>query len=205
MFAEIVRNYRRQLGLTQEQLAARAGLSARHIRHIEAGRITSPRPGTVRLLADAFNLHGPERHRFHERATGERTDGRTDARPTPAQLPLDVHGFSGRAGALAHLDLLLADSTIGRTQAVVISAIGGTAGVGKTALAVQWAHQVRDRFPDGQLYVNLRGFDPSGGMMRPTRRRAASSTRSTWHPDTCPSDWTPRRPSTEVSWRTSAC
>ena len=50
------------------------------------------------------------------------------------------------------------------TPTVVISAIGGTAGVGKTALAVQWARQVAERFPDGQLYVNLRGYDPGQPM-----------------------------------------
>jgi DNA-binding SARP family transcriptional activator len=83
----------------------------------------------------------------------------------PAQLPLDVAGFTGRADDLRCLDELLpdvADDHAPRT--VVITAIGGTAGVGKTALAVHWAHRVADRFPDGQLYVNLRGYDPEQPM-----------------------------------------
>jgi Flp pilus assembly protein TadD len=84
----------------------------------------------------------------------------------PQQLPAAVAHFAGRAEELSTLtELLHRRADTGGT--VVISAIGGTAGVGKTALAVHWAHQVADRFPDGQLYVNLRGFDPSGQVMAP--------------------------------------
>ncbi|MEU9898933.1 AfsR/SARP family transcriptional regulator [Streptomyces phaeochromogenes] len=90
---------------------------------------------------------------------------------TPAQLPHPVAGFVGRHEALGQLDSLLPRTGTGGggsgSGAVVITAIRGTAGVGKTTLAVHWAHRVRDRFPDGQLYVNLRGFDPSGRAMRP--------------------------------------
>jgi len=85
----------------------------------------------------------------------------------PAQLPADVYGFAGRGDHLARLDVLLASATGEQPTAVVISAVSGTAGVGKTALAVHWAHRVRARFPDGQLYVNLRGFHPSGQVMEP--------------------------------------
>jgi tetratricopeptide (TPR) repeat protein len=83
----------------------------------------------------------------------------------PQQLPAAVTHFAGRAGELATLTRQLRGRADGGT--VVISAVSGTAGVGKTALAVYWAHQVADRFPDGQLYVNLRGFDPSGQVMAP--------------------------------------
>jgi len=82
----------------------------------------------------------------------------------PREVPAPVAGFVGRAGELAALTGLLDRSAGQAAQAIVITAIGGTAGVGKTALAVQWAHQVADRFPDGQLYVNLRGYDPDRPM-----------------------------------------
>ncbi len=73
----------------------------------------------------------------------------------PAQLPADVAGFTGRLSDLFVLDEILVDGHASPT--LVISAIAGTAGVGKTALAVHWAHRIRDKFADGQLYVNLRG------------------------------------------------
>ena len=84
----------------------------------------------------------------------------------PRQLPSAVPRFVGRAAELAALTSVL-DQAAGTEGTVVISAIAGTAGIGKTALAVHWAHRVASRFPDGQLYVNLRGFGPSGTAMTP--------------------------------------
>ncbi len=84
----------------------------------------------------------------------------------PRQLPAAVGDFAGRAAQLDALTSMLEEAALpGGT--VVISAIDGMAGIGKTALAVQWAHQVAGQFPDGQLYVNLRGFDPAGPPMAP--------------------------------------
>jgi DNA-binding SARP family transcriptional activator len=84
----------------------------------------------------------------------------------PRQLPAPVRHFTGRTAELAALDALLVEATAAGAP-VIISAIAGTAGTGKTALAVYWAHRIADRFPDGQLYVNLRGFDPGGQPMAP--------------------------------------
>jgi DNA-binding SARP family transcriptional activator/tetratricopeptide (TPR) repeat protein/DNA-binding XRE family transcriptional regulator len=83
----------------------------------------------------------------------------------PQQLPLDLHGFTGRDRELAGLDAML--TRTGTPATVVIASVCGMAGVGKTALAVHWAHRVRDRFRDGTLFVNLRGYDPVGVPVRP--------------------------------------
>jgi tetratricopeptide (TPR) repeat protein len=85
-------------------------------------------------------------------------------RPIPAQLPHDVTGFTGRGLELAALDSLALGE---RGTAVVISAIDGVAGIGKTALAVHFGHRVAAAFPDGQLYANLRGFDPDQPPLAP--------------------------------------
>jgi DNA-binding SARP family transcriptional activator/tetratricopeptide (TPR) repeat protein len=84
----------------------------------------------------------------------------------PAQLPPDLPTFTGRTAELALASNALPEEG-GHPTAVVISAIGGMAGIGKTTLAVHWAHRIAHRFPDGQLYVNLRGFDPTGTAMPP--------------------------------------
>jgi tetratricopeptide (TPR) repeat protein len=90
---------------------------------------------------------------------------RGPARSIPRQLPGDVSGFVNRAGELRVLDAIL-DREPGAAITNGLYVITGTAGVGKTSLALHWAHQVRGQFPDGQLYVNLRGYDP-GDPVRP--------------------------------------
>jgi DNA-binding SARP family transcriptional activator len=84
----------------------------------------------------------------------------------PRQLPAATRHFAGRAAALKVLGRL-ADEAAGTSPATVIAVIDGTAGIGKTTLALRFAHQVAGRFPDGQLYVNLRGFDPAGPPVTP--------------------------------------
>ncbi|HEU5474723.1 MAG TPA: tetratricopeptide repeat protein [Actinophytocola sp.] len=78
--------------------------------------------------------------------------------PVPRQLPVRHRHFAGRRGELDQLATVL-DAAAAESGTVIITAIAGTAGIGKTALAMHWAHQILDRFPDGQLHVNLRGFD----------------------------------------------
>lgn len=116
---------------------------------------------------------GPALKRLHDRIL---VDDRPEAAPSPPtvapataahsrrpyQLPAPPAGFTARSAELAWLDEAAADRSI----AVTVT-ISGLAGVGKTALALRWAHTVESRFPEGVLYVNLRGFDPAGGPLTP--------------------------------------
>ncbi|MFG2133890.1 BTAD domain-containing putative transcriptional regulator [Streptomyces sp. NPDC048751] len=84
----------------------------------------------------------------------------------PAQLPPDLEVFSGRRAELGNLREIT-EAAAGATGAPATVLIGGMAGIGKTTLAVRWAHEVADRFPDGQLFVELRGFAPSRTPLEP--------------------------------------
>jgi DNA-binding SARP family transcriptional activator len=96
-----------------------------------------------------------------------RPPGSAAAAQPPRTLPAAVPHFAGRAAELKQLTGLLDRHRDGAPGAMQVAVIHGTAGVGKTTLAVRWAHQVSGRFPDGQLYVNLRGFDPAGPPVPP--------------------------------------
>jgi len=88
-------------------------------------------------------------------------------RAAPRQLPAAVDGFAGRAATLAALDDLVGRPDDTRSPSSRIAVIAGTAGIGKTTLAVHWAQQIAGRYPDGQLYIDLRGYDPSGEALPP--------------------------------------
>ena len=195
-FAELLRQLRAEARLTQEELAEAAGLSPRSVSDLERGIHQTARKDTALLLAGALGLAEPVRTLFVAAARGRAPVAevlaalRGEAAPAapggamppepegtapgvvPRQLPAGVAFFAGREAELKQLDALLGQAGLnggedGPGGAVVISAVAGMAGVGKTALAVHWTRQVAGRFPDGQLYVNLRGYDAEGAPVTP--------------------------------------
>ena len=181
-FSELLRQLRAEARLTQEELAEAAGLSPRSVSDLERGIHQTARKDTAALLAGALGLAEPVRTVFVAAARGRApvaevlTAMRAEAAGAPPgvvprQLPAGAAFFAGREAELKQLDALLGQAVGGGPDepggAVVISAVAGMAGVGKTALAVHWARNVAGRFPDGQLYVNLRGYDAEGAVVTP--------------------------------------
>ncbi len=149
---------RKAMGLTQEQLAAQLGVERTTVARWERGE-NQPMPWLRPKLARALAVSADRLEELL--VVGGSTASRQGQAAVPRQLPATVD-FTGRIAELQALTEILDDASAGTPGTVVISAIGGTAGVGKTALAVHWAHQVARRFPDGQLHVNLRGYESSG-------------------------------------------
>ncbi|WP_433723756.1 BTAD domain-containing putative transcriptional regulator [Actinoplanes sp. CA-051413] len=135
---------------------AAAGRTTEALERYEAAR--------GRLAEELGTSPGPELSAVHTALLREApVPARTVA---PAQLPAAVPGFAGRGTELAQLDQILRRSEA-EPVGVTVAVLSGMPGVGKTALAVHWAYRIRRRFPDGQLYVNLRGFGPAGTTVDP--------------------------------------
>jgi tetratricopeptide (TPR) repeat protein/transcriptional regulator with XRE-family HTH domain len=162
-----VRRFRLRSGLTQEALAERSGVSVSTIRGLETGKRRNPQLASLRQLADAMDLAPDERDELVTATLGTTRATTAGPSPLPRQLPAAPPGFTGRGSELAALARALETAGPGRT--VVISALAGAGGIGKTWLAVQWAQQNLDHFPDGQLFVDLHGFAPGAEPMEPAQ------------------------------------
>jgi tetratricopeptide (TPR) repeat protein/transcriptional regulator with XRE-family HTH domain len=157
-FAALLRKLRAEARLTQEELAETARLSPRSVSDLERGIAAAPRRETVRLLADALRLAGPERAEFEAVARGRPVPSvpPADAAAAIRTLPRDIASFTGRQRELQEL----VETAAGAGGVLGIHAIGGMAGVGKTAFAVHAAHRLADRFPGGQIFLPLHGHTP---------------------------------------------
>jgi tetratricopeptide (TPR) repeat protein/transcriptional regulator with XRE-family HTH domain len=176
--------------LTYRELAARAGWSHAMVAAYLTGKTLPPTDRfdtLVQLLGATRAEQGAlatARDRVDERRRAQPDlPGAPVAAPVPRQLPAGVFGFTGREAYLKELDQLLPDDG----RAVGIAAITGPAGVGKTTLAIHWGHRVRDRFPDGELYVDLRGF-AGGAPTRPVEALAQSLRALDVPPDQIPAE-----------------
>ena len=137
----------------------KAGRTADALMHYEQVR--------TRLVDDLGADPSAPLRELHRRLLGADPAARVAPPPTPTiprQLPAAPASFTGRARELSALTGIL-DAATDAGGPVVISATSGTGGIGKTWLTLHWAHQHQDRFPDGQLFVDLRGFSPEGRPM----------------------------------------
>lgn len=184
-FGQVLRRLRRAVGLTQEELAARAGLSVQGIGALERGERRFPHQGTVDLLIAALDLSGERRRLLQDAVPRRSRPGAELERDGPRQLPLAVGDFTGRQAEQEVLTGLLAGA--GERPAVVVAAVTGMGGVGKTTLAVQVGHRLAEQFPDGQLYIDLRGFGAGDPVSVPEALAHLLRGLGT-APDDCPAD-----------------
>ncbi|MEV1246096.1 helix-turn-helix transcriptional regulator [Nonomuraea sp. NPDC049750] len=155
-FAEVLRRHRHAARLTLEQLAEASGVSDRTLSDMERGRSKGPQHRTVTALADALGLTDADRKQLVELAREGRLRDHW-ARPTGlCELPRSVDDFTGRVAELAWTgDLLRAGDAPG---AAGVRLITGSAGLGKTTLAVRAAHALRPDFPHGVFFLDLFGM-----------------------------------------------
>ncbi len=153
--AEALEAYASTCQVLADELGIEPGPSLRAVH----ARILGGDPSFTRPVPEgsAGDVPAPQGPAPHTRAGGS----------GPAQLPADLPLFTGRRAELDRLSALLPGRGDGPPGTAVIVVVDGMAGTGKTALAVHWAHRIAHRFPDGSLYVNLRGYDPHGSPMPP--------------------------------------
>ncbi|MBP2706808.1 tetratricopeptide repeat protein [Microbispora sp. RL4-1S] len=151
-FGSALRDLRRKRGLSLASLSALTHYSKGYLSRIETGE-RPPTPLVARRCDEVLRADGALTQLV---PAGPRHQ---DGFRRPAQLPAAPRAFAGRAAALAELD------GAQRTHQMLI--ISGPAGVGKTATALHWSHRAAHRFPDGCLFADLRGFDPTGTPAEP--------------------------------------
>lgn len=175
----LLRQRRLAVGLSQEELADRSGLSVRTISKIERGDTRRPYRPSVQALADALRLPPGQREeliRLARGISGQDADDTQSAGPPAVRhaLPPDVLAFSGRTAELSMITSALpgqSESEAG--SGIAIRTIGGMPGVGKTTLAVHAAHLLADQFPDRQLFVDLHGHTPGRDPLAPEEALAS--------------------------------
>jgi transcriptional regulator with XRE-family HTH domain len=165
-FGALLRRLRTDAGLTQEELAEAAGVSSRSISDLERGINLTPRRDTARLLADALNLVGRARVEFEAAARSRSPIGDRATSAGVRTLPRDVTGFAGREPEMRALAGAVTEAATGGV--IGINAIGGMAGIGKTAFAVHAAHLFSSQFPDGQIFLQLHGHTPGHQPVDPS-------------------------------------
>ncbi|MEU9132633.1 helix-turn-helix domain-containing protein [Kitasatospora sp. NPDC048540] len=151
-----LRRLRTQQGVSLKALSEMAHYSKGYLSRVETGA----RPATPELAGRCDDVLGAG-GALRGLVADQDPEGQSAEPLRPAQLPMAVPDFYGREAVLARLDGLLCE------QRMVVCAIDGMAGVGKSALAVHWAHRVRDRFPDGCLFAEIDGPGQDGAWVTP--------------------------------------